>query len=117
MNRLTENDGSGNWQLKGVSWQQLYIGQPLTKEVQERLYGALFKLMEYENSGLTPDEVQKLAEKEKPMPVRKTIPVTPGEERECPNCGNDLSIMDVYAGRCKYCGQKIEEARRTRNGR
>ena len=65
MNRLTENDGSGNWQLKGVSWQQLYIGQPLTKEVQERLYGALFKLMEYENSGLTPDEVQKLAEKEK----------------------------------------------------
>lgn len=117
MNRLTENDGSGNWQLKGVSWQQLYVGQPLTKEVQERLYGALFKLMEYENTGLTPEEAQGLAEKEKPMPVRKTIPVTPGEEWECPNCGNDLSIMDVYAGRCKYCGQKIEETRRTRNGR
>ena len=82
-----------------------------------KIVWSIFKLMEYENTGLTPEEAQGLAEKEKPMPVRKTIPVTPGEEWECPNCGNDLSIMDAYAGRCKYCGQKIEEARRTRNGR
>lgn len=62
-NRLTENNSCGNWWLKGVKWQQLYTGQTITKEVQEKLYGALFKLMEYEESGLTPDEVQELAKK------------------------------------------------------
>lgn len=116
-NRLTEKDSCGNWWLKGVKWQQLYTGQTITKEVQEKLYAALFKLMEYEKSGLIPDEVQELAEKEKAMPVRKVIPVIQGNNWECPNCGSDLNDMDVYAGYCKYCGQKIEEARRIRNGR
>lgn len=64
-NRLTEKDSYGNWWLKGVKWQQLYTGQIITKEVQEKLYGALFKLMEYEESGLTPDEVNELKEKMK----------------------------------------------------
>lgn len=47
-NRLTEKNSCGNWWLKGVKWQQLYTGQTITKEVQEKLYAALFKLMEYE---------------------------------------------------------------------
>ena len=64
-NRLTENNSCGNWWLKGVKWQQLYTGQTITKEVQEKLYGALFKLMEYEESGLGPDEVKELKEKMK----------------------------------------------------
>lgn len=48
-----------------MKWQQLYTGQTITKEVQEKLYAALFKLMEYEESGLTPDEVKELKEKMK----------------------------------------------------
>ena len=65
MRRLTKKEDSGNWWLKGVAWEQLYEGTVITKEVQNKLYGALFKLMEYENSGLDPDEVQKFADKEK----------------------------------------------------
>ena len=44
MNRLTEGDEQGNWMLKGVAWKSLHTGQVITKEVSERLYGALCKL-------------------------------------------------------------------------
>jgi len=42
-----------------MPWEQLRTGQILTKEVQEKLYGALWKLMEYEDTGLTPDQIAK----------------------------------------------------------
>ena len=58
MNRLTEGDEQGNWMLKGVAWKSLHTGQVITKEVSERLYGALCKLRDYEESGLNPDEVR-----------------------------------------------------------
>ena len=48
MRRLTEIDFQGNWSLKGVQWQQLYVGQIITEEVRERIYGALCKLLEHE---------------------------------------------------------------------
>ena len=48
MNRLTEGDEQGNWMLKGVAWKSLHTGQVITKEVSERLYGALCKLRDYE---------------------------------------------------------------------
>lgn len=57
MNRLTEKDDQGDWSLRGVRWEQLLEGQMITRELWERLYGALRKLMEYENSGLSPDNV------------------------------------------------------------
>lgn len=55
MNRLTEKDDQGNWALKGIRWQQLYVGQIITKETQEKLYGALHKLLDYEEAGLNPE--------------------------------------------------------------
>ena len=51
MMRLTEKDELGNWCLKGVRWEQLREGQVITKEVSERLYGALCKLKDYEDTG------------------------------------------------------------------
>lgn len=54
--RLTSKDEQGNWCLKGVKWEQLHIGEPITEEVWEKLYGALWKLMEYEDTGLTPED-------------------------------------------------------------
>ena len=60
MNRLTEIDSQGNWSLKGVQWQQLYVGQIITEEVRERIYGALCKLLDYEETGLSPDDVERL---------------------------------------------------------
>lgn len=60
MRRLTEIDSQGNWSLKGVQWQQLYVGQVITEEVSERIYGALCKLLDYEETGLSPDDVERL---------------------------------------------------------
>lgn len=70
MNRLTEKDNQGNWALKGISWQQLSIGQKITKEVGEKLYGALHKLLDYEETGLNPDEAESMKEKVGWIPIK-----------------------------------------------
>ena len=62
MQRLTEKDDLGNWCLKGVRWEQLREGQVITKEVSERLYGALCKLKDYEETGCIPDGIADLVE-------------------------------------------------------
>lgn len=74
MKRLTEKDKQGNWALKGVNWQQLRIGQPITKELQQKLYGALFKLMQYENTELSPEQVENLREENEWIPVDTAMP-------------------------------------------
>ena len=60
MKRLTQKDEQGNWSLRGVPWEHLYEGKIITKELWKRLYGALWKLMEYEDTGLTPEEAEAL---------------------------------------------------------
>lgn len=60
MSKLTEKDDQGNWSLKGVAWKELYVGQVITRELHERLYGVLWKLMEYEDTDLSPEEVEKV---------------------------------------------------------
>lgn len=62
MGKLTECDDQGNWSLKGVKWKDLYVGMPITREVQEKIYGALWKLMEYERTGLDPEQVEQILE-------------------------------------------------------
>lgn len=74
MQRLTQKDDQGNWSLKGVTWESLYEGQVVTKELRERLYGALWKLMEYEDAGLTPEEVEQLKESGRWIPVEERLP-------------------------------------------
>lgn len=63
--RLTEKDDQGNWCLKGIRWEQLHEGQVITAELREKLYGALWKLMEYEDTGMDPEEVERLNDFEK----------------------------------------------------
>lgn len=74
MHRLTEKDDQGNWALKGVKWESLHAGQTITREMWEKIYSALWKLMDYEDSGLSPEEVQDMAEQlhdtEKPEKVQ-----------------------------------------------
>lgn len=60
MSRLTQKDEQGNWCLKGLAWEQLNVGQAITQKAWEKLYGALWKLMEYEETDLTPGEVEAL---------------------------------------------------------
>lgn len=80
--RLTEKKDNGHWILKDVSWDELKPGVVLTKEIWEKLYGALWKLKDYEDTGLMPNEVtalnvetQKDAE-EALKEIRRWIPVT-----------------------------------------
>ena len=63
MKRLTEKDDLGNWCLKGVRWEQLRAGHVITLDVAEKLYGALCKLRDYEDTGVYPDAVETLMEK------------------------------------------------------
>lgn len=60
MRRLTEKDIQGNWRLKDVPWERLHVGQTITEELWQKLYGALWKLMEYEDTGLSPDDVEEV---------------------------------------------------------
>ena len=62
MQRLTEKDDLGHWFLKGLEWGQLREGQVITKKVSERLYGALCKLKDYEDTGCSPDGIADLVE-------------------------------------------------------
>lgn len=55
--RLIEKDGS-RWQLKNVPWEALGEGKIITKDASERIYGALCKLKDYEDTEKTPDEIE-----------------------------------------------------------
>ena len=59
---LTERDKQGNWSVKGLPWEKLNVGQTITQDMYEKLYGCLFKLMQYEYTGLTPEQVEQLME-------------------------------------------------------
>lgn len=74
MKRLTQKDEQGNWSLRGVLWESLHEGQVITKELRERLYGALWKLKDYEDTGLTPNEVEQLKESWRWIPVEEGLP-------------------------------------------
>lgn len=60
--RLTEKTGkgSGTWNLKGVPWKAIQPGAEITNEVWRKLYGALWKLKDYEDTGLDPDGIEQL---------------------------------------------------------
>lgn len=58
MARLTRKDKNGNWHLKGVPWESLRTGAELDKATANRIYGALCKLRDYEDTGLEPAEVE-----------------------------------------------------------
>lgn len=60
--RLTESDDLGNWGVKGLPWKELYVGKVITREISDKLYACLHKLMRYEETGLSPDEVEELQE-------------------------------------------------------
>ena len=60
MGRLTEKDEQGNWCLKGVPWVNLTPGATISQETYQKLYGALWKLKDYEDTDLNPEEVEEM---------------------------------------------------------
>ena len=59
---LIEKNDNGSWKLKGVEWSQIKPGAVITDQLWEKLYGALWKLKDYEETGLMPDKVLELNE-------------------------------------------------------
>ncbi len=57
MLRLTKKETSGRWKIEGVAWEDLQNGSTITKEVRERLYGCIKKLKDYEDTGISPDQL------------------------------------------------------------
>lgn len=137
MDRLTQNDGKGNWQLKGLPWEELSPGKELTPEACQLLYGALYKLKDLEDAGLHPksaeaidwlylekcQEVNRLKKelKEKAVkPERKRLIETlldlePGK-RESIHCPSDVKEeYRAYEGKCDIMtcaqcwGQEVDE--------
>lgn len=58
MSRLTKKEASGKWQVDGIPWEQLQEGKTITKEMRQRLYGCLCKLKDYEDTGMSPQQIQ-----------------------------------------------------------
>jgi len=57
MVRLTQKEASGRWQAKGLPWENLQEGAVMTKEASQILYGCLWKLKDYEDTGMNPDKI------------------------------------------------------------
>lgn len=90
MERLTERDDKGNLLFSG---KQVYAGD---------FYEAASCLEEYEDTGLDPDQIQGLKDRD----TAKAPEVFDGHWYECPTCG-------MYAGGlkgnfCHRCGQRLK---------
>lgn len=46
--------------MKGLPWELLTEGTVITKEMREKLYGALCKLKDYEETDLSPEDVERV---------------------------------------------------------
>lgn len=58
--RLTEKKDSSHWCLRDVPWPDLKPGAVLSEKTWEKLYGALWKLKDYEDTGVSPDEIERM---------------------------------------------------------
>lgn len=87
-NRLTEQDECGNWNLKGVKWSDLYAGSMVTRGISDRLYGALAKLHDYEETELMPDQIEDLKSESYARAQKNTSP----DIRGAADCLYDLVI-------------------------
>lgn len=57
---LIEKNDNGSWKLKGVGWKQIAPDAKITDEVWWKLYEALWKLKDYEDTGVDPDGIRQL---------------------------------------------------------
>ena len=104
MGRLTWEKPNGDWGINGHSF----------KEVPRNLYGFFCKLHEYEKSGLEPNEVMDLKERQKPKAPDIWGDGCDNEGNviydmyDCPNCGKSYEIDYHDYKHCPECGQAID---------
>ncbi len=114
LRRLTKQDEQGNWCLKGLPWKDTYVGQIITKNTSEKTYGALCKLKDYEESGMDPEEVCSLKERDT---AKKPDYEGDGYDNEgniiydtwiCPNCEEYYEVDYDNYDFCPKCGQRLD---------
>ena len=103
MERLTQKDEQGNWCIRGLRWEDTYPGAVITRNTYERIYGVSNKLLDYEDTGLAPEQVRELAEKQKPMKVEKLKSAQ--YPYRCPACGY---LLEIGYKHCISCGQRVK---------
>lgn len=114
MGRLTEQDEQGNWCVKGLPWKDTYVGQVITENTSKKIYGALCKLKDYEESGLDPEEACRLKERDT---AKKPDYEGDGYDNEgniiydtwiCPNCEEYYEVDYDDYDFCPKCGQRLD---------
>lgn len=95
MERLTERDDKGNLLFNG---KQVYAGD---------FYEAVSCLEEYEDTGLTPEQIMELKERD----TAKAPEEYDGHWYKCPRCGKYAG--GLKGGFCHVCGQRLKWEDRT----
>ena len=107
MSRLTQKETSGRWQMKGVPWERLGAGQMITEGVSQALYGCLCKLKDYEDSGMSPDQLESWQHELTDMAVQacdklcrhpREIAVKEDLDAICENCLINACVDRIYVG-------------------
>ena len=71
------------------------------------LFRLFDRLGEYEDTGLEPEDIAVLKEKQTPIKPQEVLLVH-GRGYECGNCGNELSVSEFDGIYCHWCGQKLD---------
>ena len=97
MERLTERDDKGNLLFNG---KQVYAGD---------FYEAVSCLEEYEDTGLDPEQIRELKERDTAKaPIKDTDSgVRYTDDYICPNCGKHFTGTGI-AEFCYHCGQRLK---------
>lgn len=95
MERLTIPDKK----IEG-GWRRAIID---SREVRKEAMTIYWALKKYEDTGLTPEQVRELAEKQKPMKVEKLKSAQ--YPYRCPACGY---LLEIGYKHCISCGQRLE---------
>ena len=74
-----------------------------SREVRKEAMTIYWALKKYEDTGLTPEQVRELAEKQKPMKVEKLKSAQ--YPYRCPTCGY---LLEIGYKHCISCGQRLE---------
>jgi len=109
VDRYTKYDEYKNADIIGIDSKDLQIN--LEYKDFNKVTNALNRLAAYEDTGLEPDEIKAL--KEKQVPKEAMVGPIPGYEHytsmllyTCPVCHSVLG--DNTSGYCRFCGQKLK---------
>lgn len=84
-----------------------WLANDTMKEFAECCVKAFEENRQYREIG-TVEECQEAMEKQKPQKALIEAIYGYGEKKyQCPECGETLTGVDIFAGYCKWCGQAI----------